>query len=75
MKQKLYFIGFVMLLSGAAFAQNVVTGVIKDDEGQPLVGASAELKGSNVVSRPRATSKSRNTSRFLARWPTPKASM
>lgn len=48
MKQKLYFIGFVMLLSGAAFAQNVVTGVIKDDEGQPLVGASVELKGSNA---------------------------
>ena len=39
----------VLLLSGtSAFAQNQVTGTVHDEEGEPLIGASIRLAGSNT---------------------------
>ena len=43
MKQILQFIIPIMLLGNVAFAQDVIQGVIKDADGQPLVGATIQI--------------------------------
>ncbi|HEY5825459.1 MAG TPA: carboxypeptidase-like regulatory domain-containing protein, partial [Cyclobacteriaceae bacterium] len=48
MKKLLQFIIPVIFLTNAAFAQSVVTGVVKDGAGSPLVGATVTIKGSNA---------------------------
>ncbi|MDJ1467733.1 SusC/RagA family TonB-linked outer membrane protein [Xanthocytophaga flava] len=44
MKKHLLVVAFLMLAIGTAFAQNI-KGVIKDEAGQPLPGASVVIKG------------------------------
>lgn len=48
MRQKFYLLMLAAFWSGAALSQNTLTGVIKDDIGLPLVGASVEIKGTNA---------------------------
>src|SRR6478736_3147527 len=48
MKKRLQFIILIIFLSSAAFAQGVVTGVIKAGDGSPLVGATVAIKGSTT---------------------------
>src|SRR5690606_32846805 len=48
MRQTLRSIILIILLGNQAFAQGTVTGVIKDDQGTPVVHATVLLKGTNV---------------------------
>jgi len=40
----------IIFLGSTAFAQNVVTGTVKDGEGSPLVGATITIKGTTIYS-------------------------
>jgi len=46
MKRILQTLFFSLLLSHTALAQKAVTGVIKDAQGEPIVGATVQEKGS-----------------------------
>ncbi|MCE1199790.1 MAG: TonB-dependent receptor plug domain-containing protein, partial [Marinilabiliales bacterium] len=51
MKQKMLkamFLGILMVVSISLFAQNIVTGLVKDDTGQSLPGVSVVVKGTTT---------------------------
>ena len=48
MRKALLFIVSILVLSNMAFAQGVVKGVIKDGEGQPVIGATVVIKGTST---------------------------
>jgi TonB-dependent starch-binding outer membrane protein SusC len=48
MKKVLLFLVLVLSFSEFAFAQRNVSGTVKDEQGSSLVGASVQVKGSNV---------------------------
>ncbi len=50
MKRVLQFFIPILLLGNMAFAQDVIQGIIKDADGQPLVGATVQIKGTSISS-------------------------
>lgn len=48
MKQIFLFIIFLLLLSSGTFAQGGLAGVIKNNQGEPLEGATVLIKGTNL---------------------------
>jgi iron complex outermembrane receptor protein len=48
MKQLFTLMLSILLWTNLSFGQGVVTGVVKDKEGDPLVGATVSIKGTNI---------------------------
>ena len=44
-----FVLAFLFVNSVVAFAQSTVTGVVKDDLGEPLAGTKVQVKGTNNV--------------------------
>ena len=42
-------VGILCFLSTPSFAQNTITGMVKDDKGEPIIGASVVVKGNRSV--------------------------
>ncbi len=42
--------GFLLLCSMNTYAQNYVSGTVKDNNGEPLLGVSIKVKDGNIVS-------------------------
>ena len=42
---KVYMICFLSMLAVPSFAQNMISGIVKDDTGEPVIGASVVVKG------------------------------
>ena len=43
----IYFLFFFLFFFNSVFAQTTITGTIKDEKGEPLVGASVKVRGTN----------------------------
>ena len=46
---KVYMICFLSMLAVPSFAQSTITGIVKDDTGEPVIGASVVVKGNKSV--------------------------
>src|ERR1700712_234922 len=47
MKKSLLILFALVLSAGYTFAQNIITGTVKDGKGQPLIGATVIIRGTN----------------------------
>ena len=46
---KVYMICFLSMLAVPSFAQSTITGIVKDDTGEPVIGASVVVKENKSV--------------------------
>ena len=53
--KKILLIALLSFVSASLFAQETITGSVKDDQGQPLPGATILVKGTNTYAIADAT--------------------